>query len=169
MKRIVFIIVCFIGIKFATAQFYEPLDYVKLKFGTFINNSIPYDLTIELFIYYSEDKPIKAIVHSSSGNNNKKFEYSNIDTSFFVDKDKFYKILDLLKSIPPSDIYSEYTLGCDGTDIIIEFGHFQNYVSYKVWTPDYKTKERKLEAFLNACKMIIEIVNLNPDNIFTIH
>lgn len=148
-----------------SAQFLEPLDYVKFEVVHALR--IPHSCTsIELSTTYgSIDKPIKAVVKSSPASDNEKFEYSKIDTSYYIDKAKFYLIIDVVQKISASDIYSYRTMGEDGSTCKIEFGNFQNYVSYIVWTPNYRTEERKLGPFLNACRMIIELVQLNPDEI----
>ncbi len=111
MKKTAFIIAFLFLIKFTAGQSYEePAQCIKLKFGHSLR--IPFhNLSIELLLYYGKsDKPIKVIVKSSPSNNDQQYEYSKIDTIFFIDKVKFNEIIDILKSIPPSDIYSQNTM-----------------------------------------------------------
>jgi hypothetical protein len=150
----------------AIAQVYEPIEYVKLEFWHSLR--IPYNnLEIKLMVYYGnkEDK-IKVIAKSSPTYDDKRFQYSKIDTSFLIDRGEFIKIIDLIKSISASDIYSYSTMGADGSSCGISFGNFQNLISYNVWSPDINTKERRLENFMIAFKAIIEIAKIDSEKIF---
>jgi hypothetical protein len=95
-----------------------------------------------------------------------KWNDTKLDTTFELTKSDFDKIVEVVAKINCSDIVSglDFT-GLDGTTCEITYGSYAAGVSYKVWSPDYDTKKRNLEEYLEACKLILVTANLDPKEI----
>lgn len=86
--------------------------------------------------------------------------------SFPISLSTFDSIAAAVKAINCSDILNDIgTSGMDGTTCEIKIGGIENGITYKVWTPNYHTKERHLQPFLNACKLILTTGKLDADKI----
>jgi hypothetical protein len=93
------------------------------------------------------------------------WDNTRIDTTYKINEVVFDKVLSSIRLISPKDLQSAGVSGDDGTSCEIRFGDYQNYISYVIWTPNYNTKERKTEDFLNACKQFIVAAHLDPKKI----
>ncbi len=79
---------------------------------------------------------------------------------------EFEKLVTSIKNINCTQIINNLEFdGVDGTDCKIEIGGTSNSITYKIWSPDYYTKERNLSAFLDACNLILLAAKLNPKEI----
>jgi hypothetical protein len=93
------------------------------------------------------------------------WDSTRIDTTYKIDQALFDKVLSSVGKISSKDLQSAGGTGDDGTSCEIRFGDFQNYTSYVVWTPNYDSKKRKTEDFLNACREFIKAAKLDSREI----
>lgn len=95
-----------------------------------------------------------------------KWNDTKLNTTFEMTKSDFDKIVEVVAKINCSDIASGLdSTGRDGTTCEITYGSYSSGISYKVWSPDYDTKKRNLEEYLEACELILVKANLNPKEI----
>jgi hypothetical protein len=95
-----------------------------------------------------------------------KWKHTKVDTTFKITKIEFEHITQSILQIDGNAIAKSLNFtGLDGTICSIEFGNFQNTVSYSVWSPHYKTEERHLEIFLETFKLILKMGNFDPKKI----
>jgi len=95
-----------------------------------------------------------------------KWKQTRRDYSFELTLTEFEKVVAAVKKINCSDIANDLgSGGLDGTVCKIEIGGIGNGITYKVWSPDYDTKERSLQSFLDACKLILLTAKLDPKKI----
>lgn len=94
-----------------------------------------------------------------------KWKETILDTSFQITVIEFENIIASVRKINCNDIINGAGYcGKDGYYCEIEMG-ICNSISYKVWSPEYNTKERNLQAYLNAAKLIIIAAKLDPNKI----
>lgn len=166
MKSSLIALIYLLILNTSKAQVDEPIKYIRLEFSHSLRIAFN-NLEIALMLYYgNKNDNIKVIAKSTPLYDDGSFQKSIIDTSFLIDRTEFQKIIGLIKNISANEIFSQETLGDDGSTCRICFGTHQNYVSYSVWSPDYNTKERRLESFMLAFKTIIELAKIDPENIF---
>lgn len=90
----------------------------------------------------------------------------DIDTSFSITAIQFEQAINSIKKISSADIIENIDfMGKDGGTSTIDFSSFANNISYSIWEPTYDTSKRKLTSFVDACKQIIKLANLNPEEI----
>lgn len=90
----------------------------------------------------------------------------DIDTTYSIATVQFEQIIKSIKKISPADMIENIDFyGKDGGTSTIEFGSYANKISYEIWTPTYNTDKRKLNSFVDACRQIILLANLNSDDI----
>jgi hypothetical protein len=58
------------------------------------------------------------------------------------------RLKDTISKIDINHVLNDETFGLDGTQLIIEIVQNNNYTVIDLWTPEYETKERKLQAVL---------------------
>ncbi len=90
---------------------------------------------------------------------------SNIDTVYRIRGDAFFKIENAVKKISSSDIEAAQVKGLDGVTCRIGFKEDNKSVSYIVWSPNYKTQDRKLKAYLSASQLILKAAKLKERDI----
>ena len=96
----------------------------------------------------------------------KEWGHTRIDTTYKITADVFQQLTQSVLLIDGNSIIKRLNdRGMDGTVCEIKFGSFQNAVSYKFWSPQYNTKQRNLDSFLDACKLIIRTGKLDPKEI----
>jgi hypothetical protein len=79
---------------------------------------------------------------------------------------EFEKVVSAVKKINCTDIVNGLDVcGFDGITCQIEIGGIGNSITYKVWSPEYQTKERSLQSFLDACILILETSKLGAEKI----
>ena len=104
-------------------------------------------------------------VKSKAACHDKKCLKTNIDTSYSVSSNDFFKIENAVTKISSVDIEAAQLRGLDGVTCTIEFGQDRNLTSFTIWSPDSNTKERKLRMFLRACKLLLRTAKLNDRKI----
>jgi hypothetical protein len=79
------------------------------------------------------------------------YEYSNRDDVFIIEKSYFDNIYEQLLNLNYREIISnsEDVMGMDGTSLKITIGSHQNNIVLNIWSPDYKSEERRT-GHLNA-------------------
>jgi hypothetical protein len=96
----------------------------------------------------------------------KKWEHTRIDTMFKISIEVFKLLEQAVLLIDGNNVVKglDFT-GMDGTTCEIKFGNYANAVTYQVWAVNYDTQKRKLESFLEACKLILKAGKLDPKEI----
>ena len=106
------------------------------------------------------------VVSEPMDDQDSKWNETKIDSNYKLNKSEFDKIVEAVKQVNCSDIASRLDFtGLDGSTCKLSFGGISSEISYKVWTPNYDTEKRNLSEFVNACKLILRIVNLDPEEI----
>jgi hypothetical protein len=96
----------------------------------------------------------------------KKWELTRIDTTFRITIEVFKQLGQAVLLIDGNNIAKGLNFrGKDGTICEIKFGNYFNAVIYQVWAVNYDTQKRKLESFLEACKLILKAGKLDPKEI----
>lgn len=126
-------------------------DYISLDF---IHSLRITNHHITVMISNSNGRDVKLKLHSEPAEGYKEQKKQTIiDTTFNISFADYKKAVKLFKNISSSDIIDENSGGglvADGTWCKIECGYTTSSISYKVWTPDSNTKERKLNQFLEC-------------------
>jgi hypothetical protein len=158
----------FLKLLFFTAfipLFGQKNDIYSVKFNFFHSKRIP-DNHVSVEFERSGDKiqvSIKSIPKDSVSLEWKKSKRKN---SFELSLIEFNKVVAAIKKINCSDIVNNLgNSGFDGTDCEIVMGGLRSSISYNVWSPNYDTKERNLQSFLEACKLILLTAKLDPNKI----
>ncbi len=95
-----------------------------------------------------------------------KWKATKREYSFELTLTEFEKVVAAVKKINCTDIAKGLGFsGFDGTVCEIEIGGIGSGITYKVWSPDYGTKERSLQSFLDACTLILVTAKLDPKSI----
>jgi hypothetical protein len=95
-----------------------------------------------------------------------KWKETKQEYSFGLALTEFEKVVSSVKMINCMDIANGLGfIGFDGTVCEIEIGGIGTSITFKVWSPDYETKERNLQPFLEACKLILVTGKLDPKKI----
>lgn len=98
--------------------------------------------------------------------NNRKWDYSNIDTSFNINPQTFDSIALMTDWLKKINLDSAYVNGArDGYTCSIKFGAKGKNTSYSFWTPGYETTTRGLTEFTTLCEEIIKVAGLNKYDI----
>ncbi len=107
-------------------------------------------------------------VRSSPMNDDREWVHTKVDTTYIISSEEFNLLKELVFSISSEDIKGAMIGGggTDGTICRISFGDSQNQIIYQVWTPDYDVKKRKLERYMEVCKMILKMAGFRPKKIF---
>lgn len=90
---------------------------------------------------------------------------TNIDTVYRISKDAFLRVENAVTKISSSDIKTAQVQGKDGMISVIGFRQNIVSVAHAVWAPNYRAKERNLEAYLQACKLILQAAKLKERDI----
>ena len=94
------------------------------------------------------------------------YQQVDIDTTYSIATVQFEQIIKSIKKISPADMLENIDFsGKDGGTSNIEFGTYANKISYDIWTPTYNTDKRRLNSFVDACRQILILAKLNPDDI----
>ena len=108
------------------------------------------------------------VISEPMKNYDEKWNKTKINSTFELKKNVFDQLVVAVKKINCSDIVAglDYS-GFDGTICEISYGGISAEISYKVWTPEYETKERNLGYYMEVCKLILLTVKLEPKEIFS--
>jgi len=144
-------------------NYFSPeIDRIYFEF----NHSMRYVFhKVQIDIFIIGNSP-RAKVISIPMNNDEKWEHSKIDTTINISKEKYIEVLTLIQQI--SDInngLNKDTIGIDGSTWKIKYGNEHDLQSYFIHSPNYYTEEPGLLNFIEASKLIIETVGLNPNEI----
>jgi len=103
----------------------------------------------------------KIFIESTAENDNPKWKYSVIDTSYVIENKIFEEIAIKVKNLEKIDLNKAYEIGADGSTCTISFGGNGKEISYSFWIPEVDTEKRGLTDFYNLCKEIISICKLD--------
>ena len=162
MRKItlIFILIVSTGVIFGQ-QKNDKITYIKFAFWHSLR--IPnHTVSIEIIKRQSE---FIVKVKSTPMNDDIKWKYSKVDTSFYINKNKFIELSKKTSELNKINLNKAIVRGIDGTECTIEFGNYGNTISYKFWSPNYDTEKRELVHFLNFCKILIETGELKPKEI----
>lgn len=139
---------------------YNQSHITYLSFSCENHLSIPYH-----FISVTIENRFDSItVHSLSKPlyDSAKWAYSTIDTSFTIDSTSFQQLVNMVTKITAGDVMQASTIrGEDGTDCTISYGHYLPSVAYAVWSPEYKTEQRRAQQFLVCKNAILKISKID--------
>lgn len=122
---------------------------------------IPYNQII-IDIQLNKNKPSLS-VKSMPLNNDDQWSYSKIDTSFTISSDEFNKLTSTIEKMLDSGLGINDTVsGKDGSEWLLQFEYKGVTKVYKAWSPDYDTKNRELNNFMENCRLIVETAKLKP-------
>ncbi|BDD10815.1 hypothetical protein FUAX_32470 [Fulvitalea axinellae] len=93
------------------------------------------------------------------------WQQTAVDTTFNISKKKFETIANKVRTLRGVDLEKSIVTGLDGYRSSIEFGSYQNKITYTFWSPNLNTKERGLSDFLNLCKDIIKVGKLRRNEV----
>jgi hypothetical protein len=144
-----------------------PVDFF-IKHITFENQQslrIPNNI-VRIDIEKKNDNKVYMHVISKPSENDAKWNKTKIDTTYELDTIIFKQILREVLKITKIDVVKAITIGNDGALCTLGFGCFENDISFRFWCPDYETKERGLNDFINACNIIIKTAKLKPKDVY---
>jgi hypothetical protein len=95
-------------------------------------------------------------------NNDLKWSKTKVDTAYTLTRSEFDQLKAMVTAISTTDMINAMIgTGEDGTSWQLTFGDFQNEITYRMWTIDYKTKERGLEKYAEVCEYMMTLGRLN--------
>lgn len=151
---------------YALETFGQDHGIYNVKFNFSHSRRIPNHHVSADFQRYGDSISVHVISEPMS-NQSDKWNKTKVDSTFVLDKTEFDKIVKAVQKINCVDITAglDFT-GRDGTVCEIFYGGISTGISYTVWAPDYDTKKRNLEDYMEACKFILVTVKLDPKEIF---
>ena len=136
-----------------------------VKFDYYHSKRIPNQHVSVEFQRFGDDISVHVVSEPMQGQDSK-WDKTKIDSTYKLDKSEFDKIVQAVKQVNCSDIASSLDFtGLGGSTCKLSFGGISTEISYKVWSPDFDTEKRSLSEFMNACKLILRIANLDPEEI----
>ncbi len=164
VKKILLLLILLTSYTVETFGQDHGIYYVKFDF--YHSRRIPNHHVSVNFQRYGDSISVHVISKPMS-NQSDKWNRTKIDSTFVLDKTEFDKIVQAVQKINCADIAAglDFT-GLDGTVCEISYGGISTGISYTVWTPNYDTKKRNLEDYMEACKFILVTVKLDPKEIF---
>jgi hypothetical protein len=151
---------------FTIESFGQNHGIYYVKFDFYHSLRIPnYHVSVD-FQRYGDSISVR-IISEPMKNQDEKWNKTKIDSTFELEKSEFDKVVEAVQKINCANIADglDYS-GLDGTTCEISYGGISTGISYKVWTPDYDTKKRNLEDYMDACKLILMTVKLDYKEIF---
>lgn len=140
-------------------------ENIDIKFTFHHSMRIPYQEVIISITPFKDNAKLK-LTCDPMQYDGKHWNPNPIDTIITVSKYDYNLIIDNIQSFNYNEIINEsQTSGLDGTVCELEYGSWQNSVIISIWSPDYDTKNRKLDKFLETCEFILKCANLNPKEI----
>ena len=85
---------------------------------------------------------------------------SKLDTTYKLSNDDFYKVREAVVKVSSIDIEKAEVNGTDGVICSIGFRYGRNWKWYRLWSPDYRSKERDTKAYVDACKLIMKTAGI---------
>lgn len=145
-----------------SSSFVQDHEIYSVKFSFHHSRRIPNNYVSVNFERYGDSihVSVKAIPMDTVS---LKWKETKQEYSFDLSLTEFEKVVASVKNINCTDITDGLGFsGFDGTVCKIEIGGLGSGIIYKVWSPDYQTKKRNLQAFLDACKLILTTAKLDP-------
>ena len=140
-------------------------DKVNFKFTHSLR--IPNHEIIIDVIHIIDRDTVLMRVQSNPIENEPRWLHTKIDTTYKVNKQQFKALKEIVQSISLEDMKKAMRGGgTDGTLCELGFGDWQNKIIFQVWTPNYDTKERGLEKYMEACEMMLRMVKFKPRKVF---
>lgn len=165
--RLLTILIILLTLNSVKAQLsYKNIELISLSFTH--SRRIPYNYVSVTLTHSPANGQYFAKVESKPMNNDPNWAYSKMDTTCTIDSTRFTALaekvilllkMDLSKALEPG------LLGNDGTYCSISFGTFTGSIVFGFWSPDYNTKQRGLDFFLDLCRQILYIGRLDPEKI----
>ncbi|HUX53269.1 MAG TPA: hypothetical protein VMV56_02510 [Williamwhitmania sp.] len=84
------------------------------------------------------------------------------DTSFNLGEQQYNALCKALVNLQHHDFSKATVHGLDGVECCLEYGEVNKPVVYKFWSPGYDTEARGLTEYLNACRLLLNMVGLDP-------
>jgi hypothetical protein len=136
-----------------------------IKFNYHHSKRIPnHHVSVE-FQRLGESISVHVVSEPMKGHDSK-WDETKINSTYKIDKSEFDKIAAAVERVHCSDITNRLDFtGLDGSTWELSFGGISTRISYKVWSPDYETEKRNLNEFIKACKLILRMGKLNPEEI----
>ena len=150
---------------FTVETFGQDHGIYHVKFDFYHSRRIPNHHVSVDFQRYGDSISVH-IISEPMGNQGEQWNKTKIDSTFELKKSEFDKVVETVQKINCSNIAAGLDYyGLDGTTCEISFGGISTEISYRVWTPDSDTKKRNIDDFMEACKMILMTVKLDPKEI----
>jgi len=112
----------------------------------------------------SDSADVEVRVITAHGSKRRGIWESTLDTTFFTSVHGFDRLFELALGLDSRFIGRDLEPnGNDGNTCIIQFGGGMTSVRFKVWSPDYDTKERGLDPFYELCKEFLKLGGLDPN------
>lgn len=141
-------------------------DLREVKFTFQHSLRIPFKV-VEVSIVPSKDHAKVSLKCDPMIYDGENWKSSPLDTIYRISRTDYDQIISTIESIQYSETMNHFnTTGTDGTMCILEYGSWQNSIKLSIWSPDADTKNRKLEEFLETCKLILWSAQLDPKEIF---
>lgn len=160
------LILLFIGlISLATHSFGQEQDIHQIEFKFQHSLRIPHNSVLIKMARLSDGTTVNVTSNPMNIESERWIE-TKLDDSFELPNSEFDEVVEAIQSIEYTDIKSNQDyVGKDGTTCEILFENNGTITSYKIWSPNYNTKERNLKAYLDACKLILKKAKLKPKKI----
>lgn len=97
-------------------------------------------------------------VSTMPSENDEKWKYSKIDTTFTISKEEFMDISKMIKKIDPLDVQQNFgVVIVDGYSCNLKFGGIFNSMSYKISVPtSKKDSPNYIPYYREACELIVQ-------------
>jgi len=156
-KIILYFIFLLLNTSLSFGQTFSKINTIKLDVEH--SNKIPYNKTqIELKTLITEE--VKVSVKSTPLVKKERWKYSEIDTVFSLEKEKYIKLVDSISNLNHQKLINQVGgFSIDGYKCKLQFGGVSNYISYSIPSP---SSSLQLREYYNFCSYIIELVGLNP-------
>ena len=165
MRKILFIFVLsLIPIKVISQNEKDNFNISRVNLKVNSARRIP-DNKIYVEISYVRRK-YEVRLESKPLNDDKLWEDTKIDTTFFIDKKKFEDIKASLKKIDPNDFFTDKSYDIlDGYSTKLTYSRSSGEVSYGFSNPNAITESRGLTRYLCTCALILETAGLGKGKV----
>jgi hypothetical protein len=130
-------------------EYLPEIDNIKFKYE---NSTNLYDIDIR--INHTKDSMILSI-HSYYG-----YQNPPVDKSVKISNNQFKELMNLIRILEDFDP-RDNTTGLDGTNWYLEYSIDGKIKSYEFWSPELRVGTRDLKAFMDTCKKLLELANIN--------
>ena len=181
MKTLLGLIICIFGMSCSIVQgqhSMDNIDFVSFRFQHSLRIPNHY-IVIEFDKQKTNKKDLYSVqeqannayyttikINSMPSSNDPQWNSTKIDTSYVIDNSLFNALVQDIALLDCIDIRSAIMDGLDGNECVLEYGTRSNSITYKFWSPEFRTKERGLVEFYNLCMKTISIAGFSQKNIF---